>query len=110
MERGALLHRMSPEVTHRDGRRSDGQPSLSGHCGHGPIFIEQRSVANDPGCVKTLRGITAPGVLSPVIVRRAKKRKNSSSARHYDQIRFRFRTAKVEILCRRGGRGDTVSV
>src|SRR5215468_6233893 len=33
----------------------DCQPSLSGHCGHGPIFIAQRSVANDPGCVKTLR-------------------------------------------------------
>jgi hypothetical protein len=28
-------------------------------------------------------------------VRRAKKRKNSSSARHYDQITFRFRTAKT---------------
>jgi hypothetical protein len=60
---------------------------------------------SDPGCVKTLRGITAPGILSPMIVRRAKKRKNSSSARHYDQIGFRFRTAKVEILCRRGGAG-----
>src|SRR5215468_10152191 len=53
----------------------DGQPSLSGHCGHRPIFIAQRSVANDPGCVKTLRGITAPGILSPTIVRRAKKAK-----------------------------------
>jgi hypothetical protein len=30
-----------------------------------------------------------------VVARRAKKRKNSSSARHYDQIRFRFRTAWV---------------
>jgi hypothetical protein len=51
--------------------------------------------AIDPGCVKTLRGIAAPGILSPTIMRRAKKRKNSSSARHYDQIRFRFRTAKT---------------
>ena len=25
-----------------------GQPSLSGHCGHGPIFSARRSVANDP--------------------------------------------------------------
>jgi hypothetical protein len=30
-----------------------------------------------------------------VVARRAKKRKNSSSAQHYDQIRFRFRTAWV---------------
>ena len=28
-------------------------------------------------------------------MRRAKKRKNLSSARHYDQIKFRFRTAKT---------------
>src|ERR1700730_13303649 len=47
----------------------------------------------EPGCVKTRRGITAPGILSPVVMRKAKKRKNSSSARHYDQIRFRFHTA-----------------
>jgi alpha-ketoglutarate-dependent sulfate ester dioxygenase len=33
---------------HRDRRRFDGQPSLSGHCGHGSIFIAQRPVANDP--------------------------------------------------------------
>ena len=46
-----------------------------------------------PGCVKTRRGITTPGILSPVVMRRAKKHKNSSSARHYDQIRFRFHTA-----------------
>ena len=55
--------------------------------------------AIDPGCVKTLRGITAPGILGPMIMRRLKKRKNLSSARHYDQIRFRFRTAKIHI-CR----------
>ena len=46
-----------------------------------------------PGCVKTLRGMTAPGILRLVVTLRAKKRKNSSSARRYDQIRFRFRTA-----------------
>src|SRR6516162_847346 len=51
--------------------------------------------AYDPGCVKTLRGITAPGILGPTVTRRAKKRKNLSSARHYDQIRFRFHTAWV---------------
>jgi hypothetical protein len=31
--------------------------------------------AYDPGCVKTLRGITAPEILSPVVMRRAKKAK-----------------------------------
>jgi len=53
------------------------------------------SVADDPGCVKTLRGITAPGILGSTVTRRVKKRKNLSSARHYDQIRFRFHTAKT---------------
>jgi hypothetical protein len=47
----------------------------------------------DPGCVKTLRGITAPRISRLVVTLRAKKRKNSSSARRYDQIRFRFHTA-----------------
>ena len=47
----------------------------------------------DPGCVKTLRGITAPRILRLVVALRAKKSKNSSFARHYDQIRFRFHTA-----------------
>ena len=51
------------------------------------------SIANDPGCVKTLRGITAPGILGPMIMRRLKKRKNF--ARHYNQIRFRFDRAKT---------------
>ena len=50
------------------------------------------SVENDPGCVKTLRGITAPGILGSTVMRRAKNRKNLSSARRYDQIRFRFHT------------------
>jgi hypothetical protein len=49
----------------------------------------------DPGCVKTLRGITAPEILSPVVMQRAKKRKNLPSARRYNQIRFRFHTAKT---------------
>src|SRR5215467_12647054 len=48
-----------------------------------------------PGCVKTLRGITAPGILSSTVTPRAKRRKNLPSGRHYDQIRFRFRTAKT---------------
>ena len=57
-------------------------------------------------CVKTLRGITAPGFLGPTVMRRAKKRKNLSSARHYDQIRFRFHTAKTQ---HRHSRGTTNS-
>jgi hypothetical protein len=50
-------------------------------------------VAFDPGCVKTPRSITAPGILRLAVTLRAKKRKNSSSARCHDQIRFRFHTA-----------------
>ena len=38
--------------------------------------------AYDPGCVKTLSGMTAPGILRPVVRCRAKKCKNLSSARH----------------------------
>jgi hypothetical protein len=48
---------------------------------------------NGPGRVKTLRGITAPGILRLVVTLRAKKCKNSSSAQRYNQIRFRFHTA-----------------
>jgi len=40
------------------------------------------SEAYDPGCVKTLRGMTAPEILRPVVMCRAKKCKNLSSARH----------------------------
>jgi hypothetical protein len=50
------------------------------------------------GCVKTLRGITAPGILGPAVIRRAEKRKNLSSARHHDQIRFRFYTTKFDRI------------
>src|SRR6516162_3339869 len=50
----------------------------------------------DPGCVKSLRGISAPGILSPVVMRRVRKRENLSSARHYDQINFHFHTAKTQ--------------
>src|SRR6266566_4155040 len=46
------VHRTSPLLAHRDGRRFDGQPSLSGHCGHGLIFIAPRSVANDPSATR----------------------------------------------------------
>jgi len=51
----------------------------------------------DPGCVKTLCGITAPGIFGPMVMRRAKKCKNLSSARHYDQIRFRFHPTKTHL-------------
>jgi hypothetical protein len=49
--------------------------------------------AMPPGRVKTLRGITAPGILRLVVTLRAKKCKKSSSAQRYNQIRFRFHTA-----------------
>jgi hypothetical protein len=62
-----------------------------------PLKRADRIDANDPGCVKTLRGIIAPGILGSVVMWRAKKRKNLSSARHYDQIRFRFRTTKTHV-------------
>jgi hypothetical protein len=39
---------MSPDLAHRDMLHCGGRASLSGHCGHGPIFGAQRSVANDP--------------------------------------------------------------
>ena len=58
-----------------------------------PRLQRSGEAVHDPGCVKTRRGITTPGILSAVVMRRAKKHKNSSSARHYDQIRFRFHTA-----------------
>jgi hypothetical protein len=38
----------------------------------------------------------APGILSLVAMRRTRKRQKFSSARHYDQISFRFRTAKTQ--------------
>jgi hypothetical protein len=40
--------------------------------------------------------MTAPEILRLVVTLRAKKCKNSSFALHYDQIRFRFRTAKTQ--------------
>src|SRR6476660_5897402 len=57
-----------------------------------PTCRDRSTDAVDPGCVKTLRGITAPGILGYTVTLRAKKRKNLSSARHYKQIRFRFHT------------------
>jgi hypothetical protein len=54
-----------------------------------------RSGANDPGCVKTLRGIITPAILGSMAMRRATKPKNLSSARYYDQFRFRFHTTKT---------------
>src|SRR5204863_1317435 len=50
----------------------------------------------DPGCVKTLRGIIAPGILGSVRMRRAKKRKNLSSARHFDR---RDRVERALVNC-----------
>src|SRR6476661_1127817 len=70
--------------------------AVGGTADIGTRWRPEDSVACDPGCVKTLRGITAPGILGYTVTLRAKKRKNLSCARHYDQIRFRFHTAKTQ--------------
>ena len=57
----------------------------------------------DLGCVKTLRGMTAPRILRLVVTFRAKKCRNLSSAQHYDQIRFRFYTAWTQSSGKPGG-------
>jgi hypothetical protein len=79
--------------------------SFRGEAEVGRAAESAASVENDPGRVKTLRGITAPGILrlvvtlrAPGILRlvvtpRAKKCKNPFSAQRYNQIRFRFHTA-----------------
>jgi hypothetical protein len=56
------------------------QPTCHGH---------GQSVVPDPDRVKT-------GILGSTVTRRAKKHKNFPSARHYDQIRFRFHAAKTQ--------------
>ena len=40
-----------------------------------PLKRADRIDANDPGCVKTLRGIIAPGILGSVVMWRAKNGK-----------------------------------
>ena len=52
--------------------------------------------AFDPGCVKTLRGITAPGILGSVVMRRAKKTQKFvfRSASRPNQISFSHRSFK----------------
>src|ERR1700737_3407098 len=84
----------------RGSHRSAPRPALMALevCSSGtsrPIADVPLTAVDDPGCVTTLRGITAPGILGPMVMRRAKNRKNLSSARHYDQIRFRFHTTKT---------------
>ena len=55
-------------------RGSAGRLSLWERSGHEPARqIPPKSIANDPGCVKTLRGIIAPGIPSFEVIRRAKK-------------------------------------
>ena len=61
--------------------------------GGGRLRSEATQSGGGLGCVKTLRGMTAPGILRLVVTFRAKKCRNLSSAQHYDQIRFRFYTA-----------------
>jgi hypothetical protein len=80
---------------------SQGPEDIEITSGFGPLrpLMDARwegsTAQNDPDCVKTPRGITAPGILGSMVMRRTKKRKNLSSARHHDQIRFRFHTTKT---------------
>jgi hypothetical protein len=67
--------------------------SWLGYSGHQINVVV--AAAHGPGCVETLRGMTAPGVLRLVVTLTAKKLKNSSSARQYDQISSRFHTAST---------------
>ena len=46
----SLLRCRSPDLAHRDRRRLDGQPSLSGHCGHGPDFHRATICSERPRC------------------------------------------------------------
>ena len=48
---------------------------LLGRSGSGRAAEFAASVENDPGCVKTLGGITAPGILGSTVMRRAKNAK-----------------------------------
>jgi hypothetical protein len=73
-------------MAHDDRPPFSSRPSLTGHCGHGWSCCWFDPLANDPGRVKTLRGITVPGILRLVVTLRAKKCKNSSSAQRYNQI------------------------
>jgi hypothetical protein len=79
----------------------------------GTVARKRRPVVKGPGRVKTLRGITAPGILRLVVTLRAKKCKNSSSAQRYNQIRFRFHTAWAktgpDVNCRHRPGQDTCS-
>ena len=93
VEKVGLACNAFPLMALNDRPPFSGRPSLTGHCGHGWTCSRFRLVVNDPGRVKTLRGITAPGILRLVVTLRAKKCKNSSSAQRYNQIRFRFHTA-----------------
>jgi hypothetical protein len=64
-------------------------------------IVREVKVASEPEALLAL----LKNPLGSVVMRRAKKRKNLSSARHYDQIRFRFRTTKT----RSGLEWDVVS-
>src|SRR5215475_2895207 len=63
----------SPVMTHRDRRRFDGQPSLSGHCGHGPIFIKAKpgnSIAMSIGVFADFASLAEPGLLRLLLISR----------------------------------------
>src|SRR5215467_2805810 len=87
---------MSPFMAHRDWRRFEGQPSLSGHCGHGPIFIAQGSVANDPS---EILAVHRPTDFSPLPV--------SAVTMLYEATRIHYtaRQCLGTVACARAGHG-----
>src|SRR6516165_2543001 len=87
---------MHPFGTKRRTAASRNSVAIGGTADMPRTRLARRSDAFDPGCVKTLRGMIAPEILRRVVTFRAKKCRNLFSARHYDQIRFRFRTAKTQ--------------
>jgi hypothetical protein len=93
---------INPYLVRREGDGLVGDVSMPRRAGYGSSRRRTELSADgafwpvfDPGCAKTLRGIITPAILGSMAMRRATKRKNPSSARHYDQFRFRFHTTKT---------------
>jgi hypothetical protein len=61
-----ILDTFSTLSAHRDGRHFDGQPSLSGHCGHGWTCSLPRPVARQPQDGTVKKGLHRP-ILSAII-------------------------------------------
>jgi hypothetical protein len=84
-------HRQTVRILHLDPI-----PARAGAVGraqalrHDALQAHAAGLPEDRGAV--VGSVLAHGILRLVVTLRTKKRKNSSSARHYDQISFRFHT------------------